>query len=216
MGTGRWWKQELVKVFHLGIWVFCSFIDSITSLASNTHIYPPGGESAAQPLATPSPSPASLAFLESLWFQSPCQMRIKPAFSSSSKVNMWIGLYYLAPWSTSCEPDALTEQLLGAPCNLVRRTYDTCKGDTQKGNFQEEEAHADRGLCMNRASLVAQMVKNLPAMQEIQVLSLGQEDCLEEEMATHSSILAYGIPWTEEPVRLQSMGSQKDQTRLSD
>ena len=43
---------------------------------------------------------------------------------------------------------------------------------------------------MNRASLVAQMVKNLPATQEIQVRSLGQEDCLEEEMATHSSILA--------------------------
>ena len=57
-------------------------------------------------------------------------------------------------------------------------------------------------------SLVAQMVKNLPAMQETGVLSLGQEDPLREEMATHSSILAWKIPWTEEPGRLQFMGSQ--------
>ena len=53
------------------------------------------------------------------------------------------------------------------------------------------------------------MVKNPPAMQETQVQSLGQEDPLEEEMATHSSILAWRIPWTEEPGRLQSMGSQR-------
>ena len=53
------------------------------------------------------------------------------------------------------------------------------------------------------------MVKNLPAMQETQVRSLGQEDPLEKEMATHSSILAWRIPWTEEPGGLQSMGSQR-------
>ena len=52
------------------------------------------------------------------------------------------------------------------------------------------------------ASLVAQMVKCLPTMQETQVQSLGQEDPLEKEMATHSSILAWKIPWTEEPGRL--------------
>ena len=52
------------------------------------------------------------------------------------------------------------------------------------------------------ASLVAQMVKNLPAMQEIQVQSLGQEDPLEKGMATYSSILAWRIPWTEEAGRL--------------
>ena len=56
--------------------------------------------------------------------------------------------------------------------------------------------------------MVAQIVKNLPAVRETQVQSLGQEDPLEEEMATHSSILAWKIPWTEEPGRLQSMGSQ--------
>ena len=57
-------------------------------------------------------------------------------------------------------------------------------------------------------SLVAQAVKNLPAMQETQVRSLGWEDPLEKEMATHFSILAWRIPWTEEPGGLQSMGSQ--------
>ena len=56
---------------------------------------------------------------------------------------------------------------------------------------------------------VAQMVKNLPAMQETQVRPLGQEDALEEGMAIHSSILASRIPWTEEPGRLQSMVSQE-------
>ena len=60
-----------------------------------------------------------------------------------------------------------------------------------------------------RASMVAQMVKNLPAMQETQVQSLGQEDPLKKEMATHSSILARKIPWTEEPGGPQSMGSQR-------
>ena len=53
------------------------------------------------------------------------------------------------------------------------------------------------------------MVKNLPAMQETQFRFLGQEDPLEKEMATHSTILAWEIPWTEEPGGLQSMGSQE-------
>ena len=59
------------------------------------------------------------------------------------------------------------------------------------------------------ASLVAQMVKHLPAMQETWVQSLGLEDPLEKEMATLSSTLAWKIPWTEEPCRLQSMASQE-------
>ena len=61
---------------------------------------------------------------------------------------------------------------------------------------------------MTEVSLVAQSVKNLPAMQETQVQFLGWEDPLEKEMATHSSILTWRIPWTEEPGRLQSMGLQ--------
>ena len=71
------------------------------------------------------------------------------------------------------------------------------------------------------ASLVAQSVKNLPAMQETWIPFLGWEDPLEKEMATHSSILAWRIPWseeprrTEEPGRLQSMGS-RESTRLND
>ena len=60
-----------------------------------------------------------------------------------------------------------------------------------------------------RASLVVQVVKSLPAMQETQVRSLAQEDPLEKEMATHSSILAWGILWPEEPGGLQSMGLQR-------
>ena len=60
-----------------------------------------------------------------------------------------------------------------------------------------------------RASLVAQTVKRLPTMRETRVQSLGREDPLEKEMATHSSTLTWKIPWMEEPGRLQSMGSQR-------
>ena len=62
---------------------------------------------------------------------------------------------------------------------------------------------------MNLPSLVAQTVKRLPTMREIRVRSLGQEDPLEKEMATHSRTLAWKIPWTEKPGRLQSMGLQR-------
>ena len=60
-----------------------------------------------------------------------------------------------------------------------------------------------------RASLVAQMVERLSAMQETRIRSLGWEDPLEKEMAAHFSILAWKIPWTAEPGRLPSMGSQR-------
>ena len=60
-----------------------------------------------------------------------------------------------------------------------------------------------------KASLIAQLVKNLSAVQETLVQSLGQEDPLEEEMATHSSILAWRIPWIEEPCRLKFMVSER-------
>ena len=64
-------------------------------------------------------------------------------------------------------------------------------------------------LCETWASLGAKLVENLPAMPETQVQSLGQEDPMEEEMATHSSILAWKIPWTEEPGGLQSLGLKR-------
>ena len=60
------------------------------------------------------------------------------------------------------------------------------------------------------------MVKRLPKIQETRVQSLGQEDPLEKEMATHSSTLAWKIPWMEEPGRLKSMGLQSVWTRLND
>ena len=67
-------------------------------------------------------------------------------------------------------------------------------------------------ICKVQINRLAQLVKNLPAMQEIWVQFLGWEDTLEKEMATHSSILAWRIPWTKEPGRLQSMGLQESDT----
>ena len=66
-----------------------------------------------------------------------------------------------------------------------------------------------QAIIYRMASLVTQAVKNMPAVQETRVRSLGREDPLEKEMATHSSTLAWKIPWTEEHGRLQSMGSQR-------
>ena len=63
--------------------------------------------------------------------------------------------------------------------------------------------------------MVAETIKNLPAMQETWVQSLDQQDLLEEEMATYSSILAWGIPWIEEPGRLQLIGLQRDTTEVT-
>jgi len=62
---------------------------------------------------------------------------------------------------------------------------------------------------MGQVSLVAQTVKNLPAMREIWIQSLGWEDLLDKGMSTHSSILAWRIPWTEEPVGPQSTGHRR-------
>ena len=64
-------------------------------------------------------------------------------------------------------------------------------------------------VLLKRTSLVAQTVKCLPTMREIQVRSLGREDPLEKEMATRSSTIAWKIPWTDKPGRLQSMGWQR-------
>ena len=77
--------------------------------------------------------------------------------------------------------------------------------------FSEADLDFSPGIPF-RASLVAQSVKNLPAMQETQVRFLVQEDPLEKEMATYSSVPAWRIPWTEEPGRLQSVGSHESDT----
>ena len=91
-----------------------------------------------------------------------------------------------------------------------------------KIEYSEKEClHIHEGILINpksevseserkkRANLLAQTVKNLPTMQEIQVWSLGQKDLLEKEMATHCSVLAWKIPWTEESGGLQFMRSQR-------
>ena len=75
--------------------------------------------------------------------------------------------------------------------------------------MQSTSWESSTAVCYTWASLVAQRVKHLPAVQETRVRSLGWEDLLEKEMATHSSILAWRIPWTEEPGGLQSMGWQR-------
>ena len=72
-----------------------------------------------------------------------------------------------------------------------------------------KESISIRGNFGKKASLVTQVVNNPPTVQETWVLYLGQEDPLEKEMATHSSILSWEIPWTEEPDGLQSIGSQR-------
>ena len=72
-----------------------------------------------------------------------------------------------------------------------------------------ETMAAVRDLLLGGTSLLAQTVMCLPTMRETRVQSLGREDLLEKEMATHSSILAWKIPWREKPSRLQSMGSQR-------
>ena len=76
-------------------------------------------------------------------------------------------------------------------------------------NKQEWSCVAPASRLIKVASLVAQRLKRLPPMRETQVRSLGWEDPLQKEMVTHSSILAWRIPWTEKPGRLKSMGSQR-------
>ena len=92
-------------------------------------------------------------------------------------------------------------------CPLSKRIIETIHSQRQFFHLQGNENGFFGG-----ASLIAQLVKNLPAMQETWIQFLGQEDPLEKEMAHHSSILAWRIPWTEEPSRLQSMGLQESDT----
>ena len=82
-------------------------------------------------------------------------------------------------------------------------------GELQVGGTVITHATFISSVSLVWASLVAQRLKRLPGMQETRVRSLGWEDSLEKEMATHSSIHAWRLPWTEEPGRLQSTGSQR-------
>ena len=102
-------------------------------------------------------------------------------------------------------------QLSTWPCLFLKNQSGTLviKSMFQKWTERKEEGSKRGSLCWPRAPLVAQRLKHLPAMQETWVWSLGWEDPLEKEMATHSSILAWKIPWTEEPGRLYSTGQQR-------
>ena len=100
--------------------------------------------------------------------------------------------------------------LQDTPCGKTTKKFGA--GVREHGPALEPHKRSGRG---GKASLVAQTLKRLPAMREPQVRSLGREDPLEKEMATHSSILAGRIPWTEEPGRQQSTGVAKSRTLLS-
>ena len=114
-----------------------------------------------------------------------------------------------APVSTSLkrwrEPYDL---LISSP---IPRFWKPSRAGTRSLLMWMPQYHMSLGISHSRAvaSLVAQRLKRLPAMPETWVRSLGQEDPLEKEMATYSSILAWTIPWTEEPGELQSTGSQR-------
>ena len=94
-------------------------------------------------------------------------------------------------------------------------SLNTCYMSNTISDHVENTAHVRQALYHGVGFHMAQMVKNLPAVQETWVESLGREDPLENGMATHSSVLAWRIPWTGELSRLQSMGL-KSQTRLRD
>ena len=96
--------------------------------------------------------------------------------------------------NTEIEPASLASPVLAGRVFTTGTTWEVSIGT------------ANRQTSLQRASLLTQMLKNLPAGQKTWFPSPGQEDPLEKEMATHSSILAWKIPWTEEPGGLQSMG----------
>ena len=124
--------------------------------------------------------------------------KMKKAYYLTQKIPDQVGdcLYPSAsrklPWSNLWGPEANSSSSLSGRISYIP----TCK---------------DLLACMSleRTSVVAQMVKRLPTTQETWVQSLGWEGLLEKEVTTHSTILAWKIPWTEEPGRLQSMGSQR-------
>ena len=132
-----------------------------------------------------------------------------------SRFDSWVGKIH---WRRERLP---TPVFLGFPCGSASKESACSAGDldsiprlgryTGEGKgYTPQYGNPERLSFINRASLIAQLVvKNLPTVQETRFLSLGRENPLEKELTTHSSILAWKIPWTEEPGRLQSMGSQR-------
>ena len=121
-----------------------------------------------------------------------CQAPLSMGFS---RHEYWSGLPCPPPWDLpdpGIDPVSLTSNL-----------------NANAGSLSLAPPEKSRITAYSKASLVAQMVKHLPATWETQVQFLGREDPLEKEMAIHSSTLAWKIPWTKEPDRLQSMGSRR-------
>ena len=128
----------------------------------------------------------------------------------------------MIPWTIACQASpsmgfSRQEYWNGLPCTIIGKLH-TCKQQSIENWTYHcfcSVAKLSDSLRPDRrcwTALVAQTVKRLPTMRETWVQSLSQEDLLEKEMATHSSILAWKIPWTEEPGGLQSMGSQSQDT----
>ena len=121
----------------------------------------------------------------------------------------WNGLPFPSPGDLP-DPEIQTMSSAWLEAQLVKESACNAR---DPGLISESRRYAGEGigypLQYSWASLMAQTVKNLPAMQDTWVQSLAWEDPLEKGKATHSSILAWRIPWTKEPGRLQSIGSQR-------
>ena len=137
-----------------------------------------------------------------LWHQPGCQWLtvVNSRYDKQSQKLFLneISLYYIITWRLFSLVDKDIHKRTKPPrTEVLKQTQDN------------SELESKVLLLSFLSSMVAQMAKHLPTMRETWVQSLGWEDLLEKEMATHSSILAWKIPWTEEPGRLQSMGSQR-------
>ena len=113
----------------------------------------------------------------------------------------------MKPWSPASQADSLPFELQGSVFIYLAASGLSCV--MRALQLWHVGSVVVVGPASQRTCIVAQSVKNLPAMQETWVRFLGREDPLEKEMATHSIILTWKIPWTEEPVRVQTMGSQE-------
>ena len=134
-------------------------------------------------------------------------------WKKSQTSNKMKGLFHVHPcssWLNIVKVPALSKLLYrpSHPNQDSKKLF--CGYQQTDSKFKQKDKRSKTAWYYERrASLAAQRLKHLPAMQETWVRSLGQEDPLDKEMATHSNILAWRIPWRKEPGRLQSMGSQR-------
>ena len=122
---------------------------------------------------------------------------------ATEQQQQWIYIYiYICVCVCITQPQKIMKDTVAATWMNLKEYHTKMKSDRERQILYG-------GLRGKGASLVAQRLKCLPGMQETWAQSLGREDPLEKEIATHSSTLAWRIPWREEPGRLQSMGSQR-------